>query len=204
MRPHDFKQGFPVALQLLLSDSGYAAQRFARSRPQRGDGLERAVVKHHERRYAVLAGNAPTPGAQRLEQGRVGSGCADGNFRDGLLAALDTGGPCGLFAQHHARLAFQHLARALREFQRAERFAVRPQMAERDELPEHRAPLSFVEIPADSESGNAVVAELGDTPGILAEQHVDHVPRAEALAGAVDAGQRLLRAQRAVPYPRWI
>ena len=77
-------------------------------------------------------------------------------------------------------------------------------MAERDELPEHRAPLSFVEIPADSESGNAVVAELGDTPGILAEQHVDHVPRAEALAGAVDAGQRLLRAQRAVPYPRWI
>jgi len=29
--------------------------------------------------------------------------------------------------------------------------------------------------------------------GIAAEQHVGNVPRAEALAGAIDAGQRLLR-----------
>ena len=90
MRPHDFEQGLPVALQFLLSHPGHAAQRFARSRPQRGDGLDRGVVEHHERRYAVLAGNAPTPGAQSLEQGRVWSGSADGDFRDGLLAALGT------------------------------------------------------------------------------------------------------------------
>src|SRR6266849_6897508 len=77
-------------------------------------------------------------------------------------------------------------------------------MTERDELPEHRAPLSFVEVAADAESGKSVVAELRDAPGRPAEQHVDHVPRAEALAGAIDAGQRLLRGQRAVPYPRRI
>src|SRR6266704_644439 len=96
------------------------------------------------------------------------------------------------------------LARGLRELQRAERFAVRPQMAERDQLPEHRAPLSFVEVAADAESGKPVMAQLRYPPVRPAEQHVDHVPRAEALAGAIDAGQRLLRGHRAVPYPRRI
>src|SRR5207248_7236347 len=105
----------------------------------------------------------------------------------------DACGPGGLLAQHHAGLPFQYLARARRELQRAERFAVRPQMAERDELPEHCAPLSFVAIGADTESGKPVVTELRDAPFRAAEQHVDHVPCAEALAGAVDAGQRLLR-----------
>src|SRR5216117_3178920 len=77
-------------------------------------------------------------------------------------------------------------------------------MAERDQLPEHRAPLPFVAIFADAESGKPVVAELRDALGRPAEQHVDHVPRAEALAGAVDAGQSLLRDHRAVPDPRRI
>src|SRR6266852_8828800 len=121
MRAHDFEQGLSVTLEFFLSDSGHAAQRFARSRPQRGDGLERAVVEHHERRHAVLAGDAQTPGAQCTEQRRVGCGCA-GLSCGGFPAALDTGGPCGLFAQHHAGLAFQHLAGARRELQRAERF----------------------------------------------------------------------------------
>src|SRR5882672_11885664 len=203
MRPHDLKQRLPVALELLLSHSGYAAQRLARSRTQRGDGLEGAVVEHHERRHAVLAGDAQAPGAQRPEQRRVGSGCARFSC-GGFLAAPGAGRPGGVLAQHHARLAFQYLARALRELQRAERFAVRPQVAERDQLPEHRAPLPFVAILADAESGKSVVAELRSALGIAAEQHVDHMPRAEALAGAIDAGQRLLRGHRAVPYPRRI
>src|SRR6266581_6899978 len=74
-------------------------------------------------------------------------------------------------------------------------------MAERDELPEHRAPLSFVAVGADAESGKPVVTELRDALGRPAEQHVDHMPCAEALASAVDAGQSLLRDHRAVPYP---
>src|SRR5713226_6625379 len=107
MRPHDFEQRLPVALEFLLSHSGYTAQSFARSRPQRGNGLKRAVVKHHERRHAVLASDAQTPGAQRPEQRRFGSGySADGLSPDGLLAAPDAGTPDGLLAQHHARLAF--------------------------------------------------------------------------------------------------
>src|SRR6266516_8038275 len=77
-------------------------------------------------------------------------------------------------------------------------------MAERDELPEHCAPLSFVALGADAEGGKPVVTELRDAPFGAAEQHVDHVPCAEALAGAVDAGQSLLRDHRAVPYPRRI
>ena len=163
MRSHDFEQGLPVALQFFLSHPGHAAQRFARSRPQRGDGLERAVVEHHERGHAVLAGDAQTPGAQCTEQRRVGCGCP-GLSCGAFLAAPGAGGPCGLLAQHHAGLAFQHLAGARRELQRAERFAVRPQMAERDELPEHCAPLSFVAVGADAESGKPVVAELRDAP----------------------------------------
>ena len=41
-----------------------------------------------------------------------------------------------------------------------------------------------------------MLAHLG---GVLAAQHVDHVGGAEALAGAMDAGQELLRRHRAVP-----
>src|SRR2546427_12322716 len=68
MRPHDLEQGLAVALEFFLSHPGHAAQRFARSRAQRGDGLEGGVVENHEGRHAVLAGVAQAPSAKRAEQ----------------------------------------------------------------------------------------------------------------------------------------
>ena len=64
-------------------------------------------------------------------------------------------------------------------------------MAHRDQLADHGAPLLFVEIGADAEHGQLVVAELRDLLGHAADQHVDQVHGAEALPGAIGAGQQL-------------
>ena len=48
------------------------------------------------------------------------------------------------------------------------------------------------------------MAELCGFVGHLAEQHVDEMSGAETLSGAIDAGQRLLRGQRAFPGLRWL
>ena len=76
-------------------------------------------------------------------------------------------------------------------------------MAERDELAQHAAPARLVEVGADAERRQALVAVLGDLVGDLAAQHVDQVAGAEADAAlvleAVDAGQQLARRLGAVP-----
>ena len=56
-----------------------------------------------------------------------------------------------------------------------------------------------VELGADAEGLQPVVAEALDAFVVGAEQHVDEMMRAEALAGAIDCGERLLRGDRAVP-----
>ena len=61
------------------------------------------------------------------------------------------------------------------------------------------APGGFVEIGADAEGRQLVVAELGDLVGGLAAQDVDQVAGAEALAGAQRGGHDLLRGDGAVP-----
>ncbi len=68
-----------------------------------------------------------------------------------------------------------------------------------DQLAEHRAPLAAVEIGADAEGGQAVMAELVDPFGPGAAQDVDQVAGAEALAGAQHGGERLARGLGAVP-----
>jgi hypothetical protein len=59
--------------------------------------------------------------------------------------------------------------------------------------PRHAARRSL-EIGADAEGAELVVAELADAFAVAAAQHVDQVAGAEALAGAVDAGLSALRA----------
>src|SRR5690606_8470292 len=73
------------------------------------------------------------------------------------------------------------------------------EQSRRDQLPEHAAPLAGVEIGADAVGAQPVVPELADPCGIGAAQHVGEVRRAEALAGAVDAGQGLAYRLGAVP-----
>src|SRR5690606_23526326 len=63
-------------------------------------------------------------------------------------------------------------------------------------------PCAAVVLGADAEGGDAVVAEAGDAFVLDAEQHIDDIGLPETLAGAVDAGQRLLRGNRAVEQLR--
>ncbi len=79
-------------------------------------------------------------------------------------------------------------------------FDIDGEMALRDELAEHRLPFVLGEIGADPEGLQAVMAELLHPVVHLAEQHVDEMPDAEALAGAEHRRQRLLRRDEPVPH----
>src|SRR5690606_2776942 len=68
-----------------------------------------------------------------------------------------------------------------------------------DQLPEHAAPLAGAELLADAVGAQRLVPELADLGRIRASQYVDQVRGTETLAGAIDAGQRLLCSDGAVP-----
>ena len=71
-------------------------------------------------------------------------------------------------------------------------------MAHRHQLADRGAPLLLVELGADAEHGELVVAELRDALGQAADQHVDQMHGAETLPGAIGAGQHFLRGHLAV------
>ena len=83
--------------------------------------------------------------------------------------------------------------------QRAMALDVGFQQAGGQQLPEHAAPLPRIEFGADAMGAEGLMAELADLGGIGAAQHVDQVRCAEALAGAVHAGQGLLRRDGGIP-----
>ena len=61
-------------------------------------------------------------------------------------------------------------------------------MALRDKLADHRQPGARVEFGADAECLDPIVAEAGHTLGLVADQDVGEMVRAETLAGAVGGG----------------
>src|SRR5690606_31622138 len=70
---------------------------------------------------------------------------------------------------------------------------------ERGELADDRLPGLGLDVPALAEHLLLFVAEAENLLGLLAHQHVDDMPGAKALAGAVDRGEGLDRGVRAVP-----
>src|SRR5690606_33623087 len=86
----------------------------------------------------------------------------------------------------------QHRARVRREAHGAEGAEVDRDEPDRDALADHGAPFTVVELRADAEDAELVMAGARDALVRLAEQHVEQVLRAEALAGAVDAREQLL------------
>src|SRR4051794_4935542 len=76
----------------------------------------------------------------------------------------------------------------LREAERAIGFIGHLERAERAELAEDRAPFLAIEILADAESREPVMAETSDLLVCGAEQHIDEMADAEALAGAQNGG----------------
>ena len=76
---------------------------------------------------------------------------------------------------------------------------VHTQQAPRDELAEHAPPGRRVQLRADAERADRIVAEAADTFVVLPEQHIDQVHDAKALTGAMHARERLLGDHRRVP-----
>src|SRR3954468_24705183 len=107
-------------------------------------------------------------------------------------------------AQRHAALAFQHCATFARQPQRAIGLMIDFEQAERDALPDDGAPFARAALGADAECAQPLVAVLHRLVGALAAQHVDDVHRAEALAGAIYAGEELLCRDRAIEGRRRI
>src|SRR5439155_11825741 len=95
-------------------------------------------------------------------------------------------------------LAAQHGAAVGAEPEAAMALDVDNQEAERHQLAEHRAPLLAAEFLTDAPGDQPVMAELAQPLALAAHQHLGQVRGAEALAGAIDARQRLLRRDRAV------
>ena len=99
-----------------------------------------------------------------------------------------------------ARLfAAQHRTGGFGQHQCAIGFVIDAGQPERNQLTENTAPQIVVLGLADAMHAQLVMSPLADALGVLATQHVDQVGDAEAIAGAVDCGQRLLCGDRRVP-----
>ena len=104
-------------------------------------------------------------------------------------------------AQLQRALAAQHLGGIAGEAHAAVAVDVDLEKTARHELAEHRLPGAPVEVGADAEGRQPVVAGARHALVGLAEQQVDQVALAEALAGAPHRRERLLGRDRAVPGP---
>ena len=152
----------------------------------------------------MLASHLRTPGLELGEQCQADIVQRQGRGAVGAAAARHLAAAHRLRrqAQHQRHLAAQHQPRAGRHAQGAV-LAFGPQVAQRDELAQHAAPLGFTHLRADPEGGELLVAALLHLVGDLAAQHVDEVAGAVAaaalLAEAVDAAQRLAGGLGGIP-----
>src|SRR5690606_7125568 len=157
-----------------------------------GNRAQGLVVEDDVSRHLPFARGLGAPGAQCLEQGGIGWRQA----RGGIAAAglVGRAAPAALARRSGRELAQAALALAAqdrpggpREAQGAVGAEVDGDELERDALADHRAPFAIVEFRADAEDAQAIMAEARDSLVLLAEQHIEHVLGAEALAGAIDA-----------------
>src|SRR5258706_854960 len=119
-----------------------------------------------------------------------------------FAAAVAFARPFGFFTQRHTDFAFEYAACHIGKLERAESRGIGFETAERDQLPEYRAPLLVGQICADVEGLELIVAEALHALSRIAAQHVDQMPRTETLAGAIDARERFLRRRSAVAHAR--
>ena len=153
-------------------------------------------MEDHIRRHLLPARLVEPPGAQRRPQLKRGG--LEGLGGGGRLPLLAARLSALLATEAYLARAAQDLGRLRRQRQPAMRRVGRED-ALRHQLPVDRQPTAAVEFAADAKRLQPVVAEAADPLGGVAEQYVDEVMGAEALAGAVHRRQRLLRRNRAVP-----
>ena len=107
-----------------------------------------------------------------------------------------------LFAQFQSVLAFEHRTAGIGEPQSAMSLRIDVKQTPGDQLTVQPPPLGSVEFIADAVSADLIVTKTLYPVVGLAQQHIDQVADAEALAGAVHTGERLLRRHRGVPCLR--
>src|SRR5439155_13825889 len=156
---------------------------------------KRSVMEDDIGRHALRFRQFQASGAQLLEQCAVG--------RRKCIPRLPTSGlpfPPGLLQDTQVQrwLLTQELAALLRDVQAAMARDIHCDEPVGDELADNRAPGIAVMLAADAESGELVMVQAPDALIRLAQENRNHMRLAEALAGAVDAGQKLLGGDGAV------
>src|SRR3569833_2939207 len=152
---------------------------FDGARPQCDHLGERGVMEDDIRRYALFSRDLAAARAQGLPQALIAVPREAGRRTQRPLLRLLR---FRLAAQHQSFVAATHR-----------------EQAARDELAEHAAPFGAAEFLADTEGAELVAAETADAVVVLAHQYIDQIIHAEALAGAVHAGEGLLRRHGRVP-----
>src|SRR5579885_3436525 len=205
MPRHHREKDLAVAVELAAADAGDEGERGAVARAAAHHLQERRVVEDDIGRHALLAREIEPLRTQRLPQRLVGR--RDGHRRrdagERPLAPLRRLRLARIIAaEGNRRLAAQHGGRALAQMQAAMAFDIDFEMALGHELAEDRLPFLLVELGADAEGLEPVMTELPHTLRKLAAQHVDEMGDAEALPGAEDGRERLLRRDEPVPNAR--
>ena len=194
MRQYHRQKSFAVIGQFARADARDGAQRLQRLRFLRYQLGQGSVVEDHVGGYALGIGQRFAMLAQRFPQYAVALGgrCPFGSASRRLAG----------FAQGETLLAAQYGPGVGGELDRAMALHVHAQIAAGDQLAKQRFPLAGGELFANAERTQTVMTEAADTFVALAEQHIHQVSDAEALFGAVDARQRLLRSHRGLPGVR--
>src|SRR5579883_3171762 len=205
MPRHHREKDLAVAVELAAADAGDEGERGAVARAAAHHLQERRVVEDDIGRHALLAREIEPLRTQRLPQRLVGGrdGHRRRDARERPLAPLRRFRLARIIAaEGNRRLAAQHGGRAFAQMQAAMAFDIDFEMALGHELAEDRLPFLLVELAADTEGLEPVMAELPHALGELAAQHVDEMGHAEALSGAEDRRKRLLRRDEPVPDAR--
>ena len=155
---------------------------------------ERLVGEHHIGGDALLFGQGRAALAQRLEQRRVAR-LAVGQRRGvgDRACGLFRGGFERVLAQRDLVRALEHAPAGVRDRPGAVAGDIEGNDPGAVELAKNRAPFLLAVFLADAKSRQAIVTESQNSVAVIADQHIGQMLGAEALAGAHDGGERLLR-----------
>src|SRR6266851_4409800 len=199
---YHLQERLAIALELAAADAGDLAELGEITRAAADHVHQRRVMEDNIWRHALFARELQSRAAQTLPQRLVGGGERAGFGRGGAAQRPPAAvrGRLDFLAELHRQLAAQHRNAGLAELQPAMTFDVDGEMALRDELAKNGVPFVLLQLGADAERLQPVVAELADALAHLAEEDVDEMGDAEALAGAEHRRERLLRGDDAVPH----
>ena len=166
------------------------------------DATQRRIREHNIGRLALRPRLGAAPRSQALEEvGCVGRQIGRGgrSLRPSRLSCR----PLWLAAQSNRAFALEHGSRFFGDDQSAVAIVGDAEDPLRKQLPNHRTPLGLSEFGADAKRRELLVLLLHHPVGLAAEQDVDELPCAVALAPLAvethDRGEQFLGWHRAIP-----